>query len=123
MSHNNKNYGGFFKNPQKEESVNEKPVEKIQPAPKVPEESEAKPAKEEVKEVPKPKNKPKFAVVVNAKRVNMRADISIDAPVVMVLNQGMKVEVLDTNSNKTWTKIRFKNANGYMMSKFLKAVM
>lgn len=119
MSHN-KNYGNYYKSPNQEEPVNEKPVEEVQPAPKASEESEAKPAKEEVKEAPK--RKPKFALVVNAKRVNLRADSRKDAPVLLILNQGMKVEILDTNPDKTWSKIRFKNTNGYMMSKFLKAV-
>lgn len=113
-----KNYNNFYRNPRKEEPVDEKPVEKVQPIQT--EESKEEPVREEVKEAPKPK--PKFAIVVNSKRVNMRMDASKEAPVKMILDQGMKVEILDTNSDKTWSKIRFKNTNGFMMSKFLKAV-
>lgn len=65
---------------------------------------------------------PKKAIVVNAKRVNMRTDISKDAPVRKVLSEGTAVTILEKSSDGVWSKIKHDSAVGFMMSQYLKEI-
>jgi uncharacterized protein YgiM (DUF1202 family) len=63
-----------------------------------------------------------FAVVTGAKQVNMRMDISKDAPVRKVLSEGTKVTVIDKSSDGAWSKIVSDSATGFMMTRYLKRI-
>ena len=65
---------------------------------------------------------PKKAIVVNAKRVNMRMDVSKDAPVKKVLSQGTEVAILEKSTNGVWSKIKHDSDVGFMMSQYLKEI-
>ena len=118
----NKNYGGYFK-PKKEEPINEPSTspEEIQTPEKAAEAPKEEAQVEETK-VEEPKNIGAIpAKVCGAKRVNMRADMSKDAPVKTVLEEGTTVYILERSSDGVWSKISLGlNDIGFMMSQFLK---
>ena len=62
------------------------------------------------------------AIVINAKRVNMRMDISKDAPVKKVLSSGTEVAILEKSTDGVWSKIKHGSDVGFMMSQYLKEI-
>ena len=117
-----KNYGGYFK-PKKEEPINElntspEEVQTTEEAVETPQEDPEIKALEKEVEAPGPI----LAKVVNAKRVNMRADITKVAPIITTLSEGEEVEILEYSSDKNWAKIEYKSNTGFMMSQFLKEI-
>lgn len=108
------NYGSFYKRDEKRE---EAPVVKEEQAP-VEEKQEVEKV-EEVQAAPKPKPVKIYSTVLGPKKVNMRFKADKKSQPINILAPGTKVEVLD-QSNPEWTKIRYKDMTGYMMSQFLK---
>ena len=74
--------------------------------------------KEEAISEPKP-GYSKYAVVVNAKKVNFRKNP--DGEVLKVLPLGTKVKLIDYG--KDWCSVEFDGVSGFMMTKFLKEVL
>lgn len=104
------NYGSFYK---REETPT---TEESQAAvPEVPTKEE--PKVEAVPEKPKPIKI--YTTVLGPKNVYMRFKANKNSQPINILAPGTKVEVLD-QSNPEWTKIRYKDMTGYMMSQFLK---
>ena len=118
----NKNYQNFYKNNFDSENV-KAPIEEIKSEEPV---AEAEPIAIETEVTPKEikQKTATFAVIVNAKRVNMRKDPNKEAEVIKVLDQGTKVMILDTSVYAgSWWKISVPGGHiGYMMSKYLKEI-
>lgn len=118
----NKNYQNFYKRdlPENESSIQEEEIKSEEPV------TETEPIVIETEVTPKEikQKTAKFAVVVNAKRVNMRKDPNKEAEVIKVLDQGAKVMILDTSVYAgSWWKISVPGGHiGYMMSKYLKEI-
>ncbi|MBP5596029.1 MAG: SH3 domain-containing protein [Pseudobutyrivibrio sp.] len=109
-----KNYNNFYK-PRNEVNVDDKREEIPAPI----EEKQEEQKVEEVHTVPQEKPIRIYTTVLGPKHVNMRFKPSKKAQVINILAPGTKVEVLD-QSNPEWTRIRYKDYKGYMMSEFLK---
>lgn len=117
----NKNYQNFYKNNFDSENV-KAPIEEIKSEEPVTEPSEPIVIETEVTPKEIKQKTAKFAVIVNAKRVNMRKDPNKEAEIIKVLDQGTKVMILDTSVYAgSWWKISVPSGHiGYMMSKYLK---
>ena len=115
----NKGYNNFYNKPRKEETTNEetKEVQTTEEAVEtVQEETQASEEKvEEVSEEPIRQ----FAIVVGAKRVNMRKAPSKDGAILKVLDENTEVELLGIH-DRTWTRIGHQGDVGYMMTMYLK---
>ena len=120
----NKNYNKFYKNPQTEEPVNETSVEEVQATEETVETpaEEAPVEEEKTEEVPTDKESIReFAVVSGAKRVNLRMVPNAEGKVLTILNEGTKVEVIET-VDKVWTSVCYNGEAGYMMSMYLRPI-
>ena len=119
----NKNYNKFYKNPQTEEPVNETSVEEVQATEETVETpAEEAPVEEEKVETITPTEPIKvYAVVSGAKRVNLRMVPNAEGKVLTILNEGTKVEVIET-VDKVWTSVCYNGEAGYMMSMYLRPI-
>ena len=118
----NKNYTEYYKKPTSEEPKVDEPVqeaEEVTTEVVTEEEITQEPEeKEEVISEPKP-GYSKYAIVVNAKKVNFRK--TPDGEVLKVLPLGAKVKLIDYG--KDWCSVEFDGASGFMMTRFLKEVL
>ena len=57
--------------------------------------------------------------VDKAKSVNLRTAPDINSSVLVVLKNGTFLEVAEWDSSNKWTKIKYKDKVGYMMSKYI----
>lgn len=119
----NKNYGSYYKNP-----LIEKPKEEIkEEAVEVEEVHTEEPTSEpeqvaiETEVTPKAVIQKTLAVVTGAKRVNLRADIGKEAPIITAIPEKTAVKILE-KSNPNWYHIEVNDKRGFMMSKFLKEI-
>ena len=117
----NKNYTEYYKKPTSEETNVDEPVQET-------EEITTEAAEEEIAQEPEEKEEAisepnpgysKYAVVVNAKKVNFRK--TPDGDILKVLPLGAKVKLIDYD--KDWCSVEFDGASGFMMTKFLKEVL
>lgn len=110
---NYKNYGAQYR---KNERPHEQKREESQAAVQ-----EEIPVEEQKVEEPAPQPKPVkiYTTVLGPKNVYMRFKANKNSQPINILIPGTRVEVLD-QSNPEWTKIRYKDMTGYMMSQFLK---
>ena len=118
----NKNYGSFYgKNEPIQETVEVSYDNKTEVMPVKEEPSEAplveEPKKEELL-IPAKTNK---AVVIGAKKVNMRYKANKSSQVINIIPEKAKVDILDS-ADGDWWKVTYKGITGYMMSKFLREV-
>ena len=114
----NKGYNNFYNKPHKEENVNEEikevqtteeAVETVQEETKTPEEK-VEAVQERIRQ---------FAIVVGAKRVNMRKVPNKDGEILRVLNENTEVELLGIH-DRTWFEIGYQGETGYMMGMYLR---
>ena len=110
----NKNYGSYYKNP-----LVEQPAEEVEEP--VTETQASEPTVIETEVTPTEVVQKTAAIVKGAARVNMRAQASKDAHVLLVIPENTAVKILD-DSNKYWFRIEANGKVGFMMSKFLKRV-
>lgn len=127
----NKNYMDYYKKSKVEEPVIAEPVQETEEVTTEVAETEeitTEAAEEEIAQEPEEKEeaisepKPgysKYAVVVNAKKVNFRK--TPDGDILKVLPLGAKVKLIDYG--KDWCSVEFDGVSGFMMTKFLKEVL
>ena len=114
----NKNYGNYYKNPLVEkpkEEIKEEPVEAEEPTP------EQEQVAIETEVTPKAVIQKTLAVVTGAKRVNLRAGIGKEAPIITAIPEKTTVKILE-KSNPNWYHIEVNDKRGFMMSKYLKEI-
>lgn len=115
----NRNYSEYYKKP--EESKVDEPVQEVEETTiEVAEEEITQEPEEKEEEISEPKpGYSKYAVVVNAKKVNFRK--APDGEILKVLPLGAKVKLIDYG--KDWCSVEFDGVSGFMMTKFLKEVL
>ena len=71
---------------------------------------------------PTPEPEPEIATVYaeNGRPVNFRKRASLLAPLIDKISCGEGVEVIDRHYDETWSKIKWHNKTGYMVTKFLR---
>ena len=119
----NRNYGNYYKNPLKEESKEEikeetGEVEEVHTEEPTP---EPEPVVVETEVTPKAVIQKTLAVVTGAKKVNLRADASKEAPIITAIPEKTAVKVLK-KTNPNWYHIEVNDKRGFMMSKYLKEI-
>lgn len=114
----NKNYGNYYKNPIKEETVEVEEVHTEEPTPELEQETVV-----ETQVTPKAVIQKTVAVVTGAVRVNLRKGPSKDFQVIASIPEKTAVKILD-KTNDDWYKIEVNDITGigYMMSKYLKEI-
>lgn len=114
----NKNYRNYYKNPlieEPKEEIKEESVETEEPT------SDQEQVAIETEVTPKAVIQKTLAVVTGAKRVNLRTDMSKEAPIITSIPEKTAVMILE-KSNPNWYHIEVNDKKGFMMSKFLKEI-
>ena len=116
----NRNYSEYYKKPTSEEPNVDEPAQETEEITTEAAEEKITQEPEEKEEISEPKpGYSKYAVVVNAKKVNFRK--APDGDILKVLPLGAKVKLIDYG--KDWCSVEFDGASGFMMTKFLKEVL